>query len=139
MTRINLGILPQELCDQHLIAEYRELPRLWRYLESPPRPIQGGFRLGAGHVLWCAAHLGTMARRYESLVTEMMFRDFVPRYPSAPEEAHLGGTVPERELERARGLLIARIRERLAGMSPRWTRRDPPTWAGEISSYPEKT
>jgi len=28
MTRINIGILPHDLTDQHLLAEFRELPRI---------------------------------------------------------------------------------------------------------------
>lgn len=130
MTRINLGIDPADLCDQHLVAEYRELPRLWRYVDAPPKSPPATFRLGKGHVLWCAAHLGSMADRYVGLVAEMGHRGFACRFPTPPDAARPGRIAPAADLERARAALIPRINERLANMaSPRWTRRQPPAWA----------
>lgn len=130
MTRINFGIEPAELSDQHLVAEYRELPRLWKYIETPPANAPTTFRLGKGHVLWCAMHLGAMADRYLELVAEMQHRGFACRWPSPPASAHLGRPAPAAEVACARAALIPRIQERLAGMaSPRWTRRQPPAWA----------
>lgn len=54
MTRINL-VPVEELADQHLLAEYRELPRC---LNKPTRspsdfPV---YVLGKGHVKWAEAH-----------------------------------------------------------------------------------
>jgi deoxyribonuclease (pyrimidine dimer) len=130
MTRINLGIEPTELCDQHLVAEYRELPRLWKYATEPVRAQPGDFVLGRGHVLWCAQYLGTMMLRFEGLVTEMVYRGFQPQYLSPPSFVR-GELVPESQIQLARDLLQERIRSKFSSMRtrPRWTRRDPPEWA----------
>lgn len=130
MTRINCGIRASELCDQHLLAEYRELPRLFgaRLVSKPP----AHFTLGKGHVLWCAQYPRTMADRFDALVTELDYRGFRIQYRAAPVEARTSLLrAPPSELTRARPILIERITTRLATAKrePRWTRRDPPDWA----------
>jgi deoxyribonuclease (pyrimidine dimer) len=83
MTRINSAIKPAELCDKHLVAEYRELPRIsgiaWeryeRFKGLPPRGPDT-FRLGTGHVLFFT-YLGEFCeQRFLSLVEEMQSRRF---------------------------------------------------------------
>jgi hypothetical protein len=49
---------------------------------------------GSGHVLWCAAHLGEMAKRYSELVEEICHRGFTVRWPEAPAAAAHGLTAP---------------------------------------------
>jgi len=57
MTRINASIQPGALCDQHLMAEYRELPRVialaknWA-ITKEPKELPKKFTLGTGHVLF---------------------------------------------------------------------------------------
>ena len=74
MTRINL-VPPQELCDQHLLAEYRELPRvitLARIIDDVPRH----FILGTGHVMFFYNKMTFLLRRYNSIVRELRKRNF---------------------------------------------------------------
>ncbi len=130
MTRINLGIAPRELCDQHLIAEYRELPRAWQYIRRGVGHIPGPFRLGRGHVLWCAQFPGTLGLRFEALVQEMQARGFNPLYVRTPGDID-GSFLPIPQILAARAITIPRLQERLVRMRPppRWTRRKPPAWA----------
>jgi len=127
MTRVNLGIDPAELCDQHLIAEVHELPRVFAYTESP-RLVDGPFRLGPGHVLWCARYPGTLADRYRALVEEMRFRGFAV---SRPEPRGDGARADADAVALARTILVPRLCEKMAGMKrePRWSCRSPPSWA----------
>jgi len=128
MTRINLGIEPQELCDSHLLGEYRELPRFWnlRLVSKPPLH----FTLNKGHVLWCAQFPRTLAERFADLVAEMQHRGFKPQFLRAPAAARRSTLrAPASELERARPLLQERI---LAGLPTMrrvvWTGRAIPVW-----------
>lgn len=131
MTRVNVGILPSELCDQMLLAEIRELPRCFAYPENHPRAPKE-FTLGTGHVLWCANHKLSLWDRLVWLRDEATSRGFS------------SGAYPEQDLTgrpfsmwnfcdwtHATPLLIARISERLTQMKrePRWTNRQPPEWA----------
>lgn len=130
MTRVNLYIPPAHLCDQHLIAEVHELPRLWsaRLVSAPPAQ----FTLGKGHVLFCREYLKTMGIRYELLTGEMAYRGFNVTHPDAPLDCFAGKVlrVSGDEVARVIDLLRDRIRERLASMkrAPTWTRRERPSW-----------
>ena len=125
MTRINFGIEPRELCDQHLIAEYKELPRAFAYVG---RTLPGPFRLGTGHVIWCAQYPGTHADRYRGLVSEMQHRGFRVRYPEPRGDGARASTA---QLAVARPIVRERIVLRLSTMqaAPRWAKREPPGWA----------
>lgn len=124
MTRINVGVLPEVLCDQHLLAEYRELPRLWRYIGKPPKNAPEVFCLGKGHVLWCANHLPYMVFRFNALVKEMQRRRFSPQYTDPPPNAPAPEDLPPVILAHARSIMIPRINSRLSTMKrqPTWTR-----------------
>ena len=124
MTRINVGIEPEYLCDQHLVAEYRELPRLW-FKESKSKPPEN-FKLGAGHCLWCQQYQGMLYDRFTGIVKEMKYRGFNVSYPEAPAKAKDGKRPPQSQLDLAKPILIERINERLSTMNkpPRWTKRD---------------
>lgn len=92
MTRINL-IDPALLCDQHLRAEHRELPRI------PNKLAQGKSRLdlsdlpavytvqtadnpsgGKGHERFFINKLGWLQSRYNALSVEMLRRGFKTDY-----------------------------------------------------------
>ena len=111
MTRLNFGVHPRELCDQHVVAEYKELPRAFSFGD---RTIPGPFRLGRPRALVRA----------------------VPRDPGRPfspafrEPRGDGVRATEAQLAAARLLVTKRIRDRLASMTrvPRWTNRSPPDW-----------
>lgn len=129
MTRINVGIPPHELCDAHLIAEYRELPRAWngKFINKPPLH----FTLGTGHVLWCAQYPGMLSDRFVAIVAEMQYRGFSPIFLTPPEFALISDKRPPlHEVERARPILQERIRSRLstAKREPKWTNRTKPDW-----------
>ena len=53
MTRINVGIPPAELVNQHLIAEHREIKRIPNCIAKGKYNMDGipdKFKLGTGHV-----------------------------------------------------------------------------------------
>lgn len=91
MTRINV-IPPAELCDQHLLAEYRELTRIpnrvKRRIEEgkiePPSHQPERYVLGEGHVLFFYDKLKFLRRRYLELGAECAARGFktTPRWPA---------------------------------------------------------
>jgi hypothetical protein len=82
MTRINSGIEPSELCDQHLVAEYREIGRIGTLLNKrigksdvlKGKPNE--FTLGKGHMLFFIDKGEYIRKRFERLVTEMHLRGF---------------------------------------------------------------
>ncbi len=97
MTRINC-IPVEELSGPHLVAEYRELPRVFRLAEKASlrgiikQPSQ--YTLGAGHILFFYTRLGYLSKRHCQLVQEMRRRNYNPTYegvrrqdfPNIPDE-----------------------------------------------------
>lgn len=85
MTRINL-VNPKILTDQHLIAEYRELPMIFgslnRTLHSKVgfdyKKIKPQCPLGGGHVYFFYDKLEYLKKRYLTLIKEMQDRGFKP-------------------------------------------------------------
>lgn len=83
MTRINC-IPVEELTRQHLIAEYRELPRLynlsWEAYDRGERPADHGdaYTLGAGHVRFFYSRMGYIRKRHKQLIAEMKRRGYQP-------------------------------------------------------------
>lgn len=77
MTRINAGIKPSQLIDQHLLAEYRELPRVLTLAlkAANNKPIPSEFTLGTGHVRFFYNKLMYLNLRYLSIVTELQQRN----------------------------------------------------------------
>lgn len=78
MTRINATISPKKLCDQHLIAEYREILRVFKLaktIEKPPKE----FTLGIGHVTFFFDKLMYAHKRFDSLRSEIFDRGFRPK------------------------------------------------------------
>jgi len=85
VTRINL-ISVKHLLDQHLVAEYRELPMvcaaLKRSLTAKKMPkIATQFLLNTGHVSFFYNKQHFLADRYASLVVELTRRGFVTNNP----------------------------------------------------------
>lgn len=81
MTRINC-IKPSELVRQHLISEYRELPRVFSLVRKAqdkglqPSDIKAPRRytLGTGHVKFFYDKLGYLVKRQQALIDEMQRR-----------------------------------------------------------------
>lgn len=79
MTRINL-VRVTELSDQHLIAEYHELPRCIKQdIDTSDAPEK--YCLGKGHMKWAKKHSVFLIIRYWHLCKEMEYRGFKVSYP----------------------------------------------------------
>ena len=134
MTRVNV-IPVSELSDQHLIAEYHELPRAIKQkidISNAPRC----FVFGAGHMRWARAHWKFTCDRFYEICGEMKYRGF--RVNFAPESLReylgtcpTGGeyVVTDADIEKNR----ERIREKYNKKPEfyRWTRREKPGWLGK--------
>ncbi len=82
MTRINV-VPVKELCDKHLLAEYRELPRVFK-LARVCYDAPSAYTLGSGHVKFFYNKLKWLDVRFAQLVLEMRKRGFNPRYETVP-------------------------------------------------------
>lgn len=89
MTRINC-VPVDELSGPHLVAEYRELPRVFALAEKaaardtfsqPP-----DYTLGKGHLLFFYTRLGYLARRHAELIEEMKRRGYKPAFTGMRRE-----------------------------------------------------
>lgn len=123
MTRINC-IPPQELTGPHLVAEYRELPRIFTLAraaiergEKPDDPRNPrSYTLGKGHVRFFYPRLGFLVKRQKALIDEMLRREYQPSYRTTE---HLIENIPAlwcadwQPDEAAIALNKARIAERL--------------------------
>lgn len=120
MTRINV-VPVSELSDKHLVAEYRELPRVFRLsyewqLRSRPTTIPAEYTLGKGHVTFFYDKIGFLLVRYTDLCKEMRRRGFVVRFPKAPNYRHAGDLLNGyKPTSHALSINRARIAKRLAG------------------------
>lgn len=85
MTRINVGIHPMLLTDEHLLAEHREIKRLNNLIlarivklkrKEDCTPIPDKFTLGKGHVLFFINKYIYTYLRYERLHDECIKRQF---------------------------------------------------------------
>lgn len=82
MTRINL-VPPSELCDQHLLAEHRELTRIPNAVARGKYSLIGqplDYKLGEGHVKFFYDKLFFLFCRYNKLHEECHKRNFYPAY-----------------------------------------------------------
>ena len=83
MTRINC-IPVEELSGPHLVAEYRELPRVFALAgKAAARGDLTGpdcYTLGKGHMRFFYVRLDYLVRRHQALVAEMRRRGFQPRF-----------------------------------------------------------
>ena len=80
MTRINL-LPPSQLADQHLIAEWRELPRVFGLVKN--KLAEGKlilpwvkYTMGTGHVRFFYDKLLFLQKRHQDLVKEAQKRGF---------------------------------------------------------------
>lgn len=88
MTRINC-VPVEELSGKHLIAEYREIPRVFNLAAGAAK--RGGFqpvdsyRLGVGHVKFFYTRLGYCTLRFHQLISEMQKRGYKTSHTECPE------------------------------------------------------
>lgn len=100
MTRINC-VPPTELTVKHLVAEYRELPRVFGLVrlavargeapDDPRNPL--AYTLGKGHIRFFYCRLGYLTRRQQALVAEMQRRGYQPSFTETAQL--LAGLPPE--------------------------------------------
>lgn len=136
MTRINL-VPVEELHDQHLFAEFREIKMIPRSLERSLRSkteqqvlasIPEDFCLGRGHVSFFYDKGRYLRERYEQIKMELEKRRinfdrysvFDPNNTMAHSTPWYGGDWAPYEYEL--GIIRARIKERIA-MKPEWYRK----------------
>lgn len=120
MTRINV-IPPRELSRKHLVAEYRELPRVFtgvrkavaRGLTPQDFDTPHEYTLGTGHVVFFYDKLYYVAMRYIDLVAEMQARGYHVSFPRPNIDgipaSWFGKYTPTRE---ALAINLKRLRER---------------------------
>ena len=114
MTRINT-IEPADLLDQHLMAEYRELPRAVkgaRKLSPRERAEISDFRLGTGHVKWFFPLGRWLVSRHMTIKDELVARGYnlAPQPPLVPKAGCEGTWSPA---ARDHKILLARLQEKL--------------------------
>jgi len=91
MTRINV-VAVTELCDQHLLAEHRELTRIPNDIVKRegqvPLSSAKAYLLGAGHVTFFRNKLKFLKQRYDALHQECLDRGFnvVYKWPESVSE-----------------------------------------------------
>lgn len=88
MTRINL-VDPRLLHSKHLLAEYRELPRVFKLVEAAERRgaklrIPSEYVLGPGHVTFFYNKLAFLTRRFHAIVLECQQRGFNIAHTQVP-------------------------------------------------------
>ena len=81
MSRINLGIEPWRLTNEHLLAEHREIKRICNVFEKIKNSnrkvkIPNNFCLGSGHVMYFVYKPDTTYFRYIQLYEECINRGF---------------------------------------------------------------
>lgn len=84
MTRINC-VPPAELCGKHLVAEYRELPRVFALVRAAIARRErfvhvDRYTLGKGHVRFFYTRLAWLAGRQAALIAEMVHRGYSPSF-----------------------------------------------------------
>lgn len=126
MTRINC-VPVTELSAQHLGAEYRELPRVFRLAlrmaergETPP-DAAAPYHLGTGHMKAFAGRLHYLDARFDAIVIERLRRGHAPKYRELPDWVN---QIPEaywhdwEPTDADTALCRARLRERMPHAYP---------------------
>lgn len=117
MTRINVGISPEELTKKHLMAEHREIKRVPNCVAKGRYNLKGqpeSFTLGRGHVKFFYDKLGYLKKRYEELYRECIKKHIdVQYYGNAWDDVpkHLMGDYTPTENDKS--IIRQRIFERL--------------------------
>lgn len=98
MTRVNV-VPPKELCNKHLFAEWREMPRLVANLQASlnrkSKPfskteISPVYKLGTGHVKFFFDKFKYLHKRHKSITEELLMRG----YSLSTTDSSIFGTVP---------------------------------------------
>lgn len=142
MTRINL-VPVEELMDQHLMAEFREMTRIPKYLQKAVKAygaqnvlrtrIPKHFVLGTGHVSFFYDKGLFLHKRFEQLKTELLLRGFavntaVTYDPTSVHELLGNGEFFKDYTPTAEAIKLSaeRLAEKIA-MKPQWYRNTRPS------------
>lgn len=139
MTRINL-VPVQELADQHLMAEYRELPRIFgavrKHVQGEKKVkdfnISNTYLLGTGHVTFFYDKLKFLANRHYDLVLECLRRGInisntgINDISDIPDEWCCEYLPSTTEIELSRSRIIEKIQAKPEFY--RWTSTNKPLW-----------
>nr|AAD33352.1 pyrimidine dimer-specific glycosylase [Chlorella virus] len=132
MTRVNL-VPVQELADQHLMAEFRELKMIPKALarslrtqssEKILKKIPSKFTLNTGHVLFFYDKGKYLQQRYDEIVVELVDRGYKINVDAKldPDNVMVGEFYNDyTPTEDAFNIIRARIAEKIA-MKPSWYR-----------------
>nr|AAD33367.1 pyrimidine dimer-specific glycosylase [Chlorella virus] len=132
MTRVNL-VPVQELADQHLMAEFRELKMIPKALarslrtqssEKILKKIPSKFTLNTGHVLFFYDKGKYLQQRYDEIVVELVDRGYKINVDAKldPDNVMMGEFYNDyTPTEDAFNIIRARIAEKIA-MKPNWYR-----------------
>jgi deoxyribonuclease (pyrimidine dimer) len=144
MTRINL-ICPEELSDQHLIAEFRELPRIVNAVVNGKANLQNipeFYVLGKNHVKFFYNKILFLAERYAQIYAEMKYRGFKINDLYSPEQmfqrvlscddyVECFHVFSEKEIDLSRMRIIEKIQRKPDWY--KWTKRKRPEY---LSAFP---
>jgi len=116
MTRINVGIDPEELPIKLLLAEHREIKRIPNCIKSGRYNLENipeKFTLNTGHVKFFYKRIGYLKKRYQKIHQECLARnfevtDFSESFENIPE-SFMGDY---EETQEDRQLLLKRIRSK---------------------------
>ena len=123
MTRINV-VPVEELCDQHLLAEYRELPRVFALAKlCSDAPKQ--YVLGSGHVKFFYDKLCFVYFRLTLLIQECERRGFNIAYATPPNSLPTNAKLWNDYIptEEAVALNKQRLHDRMQKFTPRWSNK----------------
>ena len=124
MTRINV-VPVEELCNQHLFAEFRELTRIPNSIASGKMQVQYRdaplkYTLGTGHVKFFADKLLFLKKRYDNLYQELIKRGYSCTYIWPDELPKYSVWLDYVPTEEALEINRARIKERLP-VNAKWS------------------
>lgn len=142
MTRINC-IPVEELSNAHLIAEYRELPRVLTLIRNrikSKKPITDKttpivYTMGPGHVKFFYTKWRWLASRYIEIIKELKHREFNPTFSgicvadidNTYRGSGLGGWSPTHDaMYENRQRIIQRVTENPS--AHKWTEQDIPLY-----------
>jgi hypothetical protein len=113
MTRINV-VPVEELTNKHLLAEYRELPRIMR-LVRPCADAPQNYTLGKGHLKFFYNKMSFIVDRFHALVAECKKRGFNVQHEHLPVRKTIPSGVWNNYTPTPEALALnrARIAERL--------------------------
>ena len=117
MTRINVGIPPAELTNQHLLAEHREIKRIPNCIAKGKYNMDGipkRFKLGTGHVKFFYNKLLYLKFRYAQLYVECIkggfnVQNYIGAWNDIPEELMNDYQVQDNDIK----IIKERINEKL--------------------------